>query len=1002
MKQKYLLRTVAAVLLLALCVSLILPQLGIAAPTDGWSDIALEESYAIGSQFRIPERSVTAGGTTVQAQAVLTFPDGKVVNTSEVTLSQSGLYRIKYTAQVNGALYESTAEFIVKEPYYSFTSAESSAQWGKYQYASTSGLMVRLAEGDSMRFNQVIDVNNVTMDDLLVEAFVTPDMKGAADFKQLLFTFSDAENPEITMTISSRASSEGDGYPISYFLAAGNGQLLSGWEAAWNRLHINNEWGQQIPHSFTLAYDDRFASFAAQGPDAYPMRLSYDSSILQAYVGGLMIIDFDNPAYFTDLWSGFPSGKVYLTVSAGAYIGETANFCITRVRGLDLQKTVYEDTEGPVITVDTHYETMPNGKSGTAYPVPSATAKDKYCGVTEVKTRVFYNYGASNEVNIQLKDGAFTPKQLGRYAIVYESSDKFGNVSRVVKFVQVKNSLPLPQISITGAYDTQLKAGQLLRPTDYKAGCENGDVTVTVTATKGQTVLTVPANGLRMDETGTYTVTYTVTDYLGQTNSDSYTLEVTIPDAPIFVDAPDFPKYLISGSSYVLPQLYANDYSSGSLERKPASAVISDDKGDTQIPAGGSFVPTVSQTGKAVTVTYQCGNASYEVQVPVIVAWELDNNRPRLQIQNYFYSANREIELDKKTNGITVTALTANAGWTFANSFVAEQFEISLRGIADVDQYDAIRIVMEDSRNPGQQVEARLIHRGLKNAELQLGDMIVGMDDPMVSDTVIGIGYQNKKLVIGTSSLDIKTYANGEAFQGFASGRIYVSVYFENAAVGAGYDVVAVNGHAMNNLTSDKTGPKVSIAGDYGGSYKVGDIATIPAAFACDTMDPNCTISLTVRDAAGNIAVDVNGKPISGVPTDVAYQLKLESYGQYIVELVAMDTFNKNNNSTVMRYALNVDDDQAPVIELKYAFKTEAKVGDVIVIPTFTVSDNITASENIIVRKFFVTTTGVMHPITGESNSVKMTAPGLFEVRIIAMDENGNMQMLHAYINVTE
>ncbi len=1002
MKRKAGMKQPLIALLLTVTLLVTMVQAAMAAPAENWSEITLEETYSYGTVFVIPQRTVTVGETTVQAQASLICPDAAAVDTAEVLLDQSGVYTLKYTAQVGAAVYERSETFLVKEPYYTFTSANSSAQWGQYAHAATSGLMVRLADGDSMRFNQVIDVSEVTINDLLVEAFVTPDMKGAADFKQLLFTFTDVEDPGITMTISARASSEGDGYPISYFLAAGNGQLLSGWEAAWNRLHINNEWGQQIPHSFTLAYNENFASFAAQPPDAFPMRLSYDAESLQAYVGGLMIIDFDNPAYFSELWSGFPSGKVYLSVSAGAYIGETANFCITRIKDMDLQQTIFEDREGPVITVDTGYDTLPDGKSGMAYPVPSATAQDKYCGETQVKTRVFYNYGTSNRVNVQFSGDAFTPQTPGRYAIVYEASDKFGNVTREVKFVQVRDSVPQPEITITGKPAKTMDAGQLLAPVAFEAGCGNGQITVTITAKSKDKELQIPQEGIRIDEAGSYLVTYTATDYLGQTASDAYELTVEIPDAPMFVDVPEFPKYLISGSSYVLPELFANDYSSGTLVRTPAGATLTDENGETQIPAGGSFTPKVSANGQSVTVTYRCGKAAYTVEVPVVVAWVEEDGRPRLQLQNYFCAAGEQVSLEKKTNGVTVTALSSDAGWTFANSFVAEQFEISLRGIPEVDQYDALRLVMTDTQNPQLSVEARLLHRGQKNAELQLGDMTVGMDDPMVSETPVNIGYSNGRLVIGTAGLNIKTYASGEPFAGFPSGRIYVSVYFVNAEEGAGYDVVSMNGHAMNNLTSDKTGPKVSIAGDYGGSYKIGDIARIPAAFACDTMDPNCTISLTVRDADGEIAKDIHGTALSGVSTEQAYEIELTAYGQYIVELVAADTFNKNANSTTMRYALNVDDDQAPVIELTSGVKTQAKVGDVVVFPSFTVSDNITAVENIVVRRYYVTTTGVMYAMTGESNAVKMTAPGIFELRITAMDENGNVRLYQTWVTVQE
>ena len=204
-----------------------------------WSDSAVENVKPFGTKFTVPERTVTVDGTTVTASAVVIKPDGSATTEKEVTLDLSGVYTVVYTATVNGKPYVDEVTFRVDDAAYVLSSSKSSAAYGKYQYAeSTSGVMVRLAYGDSITFNTPIDVRNVTKSDVLVEAFATPDVKGVKDFDKLIFTFTDVENPNIYLRYTVRQSAEGDNYPISYALAGGNGQPMAGWEEYLSLIHI--------------------------------------------------------------------------------------------------------------------------------------------------------------------------------------------------------------------------------------------------------------------------------------------------------------------------------------------------------------------------------------------------------------------------------------------------------------------------------------------------------------------------------------------------------------------------------------------------------------------------------------------------------------------------------------------------------------------------------------------------------------------------------------------
>lgn len=981
----------------------------VAAAEPVWSEPDVESEYSFGSEFTLPQRTVTVGDQTAEATAVLEFPDGSATKKETVTLDQSGIYTLSWSARVDGKAYLETDSFKVDDTMYTLNSVNSSASYGSYvtehdgtEHANKPGLMVRLAEGDTLTFNQAIDVSDVTMNDVLVEAFVTPDVVGQADFRRLYFTFTDVENPDVYMRISARQSAEGDNYPATYYLAAGNSQPLTGYEAVWDRLHIDNEWGAQAMHSFSLQFGGNGTQW--QEPETMPMSLRYDVSTLAVYTGGMMIIDFDNPSYFNTLWRGFPSGKVRLSISAAMYNSESANFCITEVRGIDLTAEKFMDTEAPEISVDSGYDTMPEAEAGRAYSVPGATAKDIYSGQCEVRTSVWYNYTSENAVMMDITDGKFVPERAGEYAIVYEAQDRQGNLAREILWVHAVTSVAEPVISLTGTPDQEITVGDLIERVDYETESFSGNSSVAVTASLGGETFEVGEEGFRPEKAGEYTVTYTVTDYIGQTGSVSYTVKAVLGTVPVFVDTPVLPYFFVSGSEYILPEVYANDYRSGKLERKIASAEITDASGTRTVQAGETFVPSVAENGDQVKVVFRCDGAETTVLVPAIQAWMEDaqSGRPRLQIENYLYSAGNDVSYAKSNESIAVTALQADGGWVFANDMLAYDFSLELKGVAGKTNYSGLRITFFDAENPACAIMAELVNSGSKT-EIKIGGLTVGLSGSLMTGSSYTVGYDDGYITVnGTEVCQVTETVSGTPFDGFASGRLYVGISFSGAAEGAAYELRSVNGHTMNNSTTDRVSPKIVVYGDHGGSFRIGDVVTLPAAAACDTVDPNVSITMTVTDGSGQVLSDVDGLLLQNVVPDREYRVKLENYGQYTVVISAEDTFNQRANSRKYTYALNVDDDSAPIIEFNGEFQTEAKVGEAIVIPGFTVSDNISEAENIIVTKYVLTPNGVLVTIPEASNSLIAANVGEYEFRIIAMDEAGNITMIRKTVTVTE
>ncbi len=955
-----------------------------------WSDVTIAQEYDFGSVFTVPERTVTVGGTTVSASHTVMYPDGTSTLKSKITLNMSGLYTVSYHATVGDKPYVQEHTFMVADYLYYFDTDKSSAK-----YDAEQGLLVELAEGDTMHFNAVIDLNNIDIEDMLLEALAMPTEKGRLDFQRLYFTFTDVEDSSNYLTVSIRHTASTVDAPYSYAMAAGNGQLLTGLEL-WNgdiKVHVEgtSNFGRPFSHSF-------------KDSTAGTIQLHYDAETMSAYVGNQLIVALNDPAYFSDLWSGFTSGKVRLSVTAGMYEGTLAKFCLKSVKDVDLSAGKMADTEGPVIKIDTPYtEGMPAAVKGGSYQVYPATARDANTGDCNVKVSVWYNYTSPNATLVDIVDGRFTTANIGNYAIVYEASDRLGNLTREILWVYSHATVEKPSIVLDSASSVELTLGQLLVPMDYEVISHSGNAAVKVTAKLGDTEVDITDGTYRPEKAGTYTITYTATDYIGQTGTASYQVVAKAGDKPVFVDRPVFPAILIDGASYKLPELYANDYRSGTLERKLVSAQVTDSEGTKQVAAGESFMPKVTNNGDTVTVKYTCDGAEFTVELPVIQAWrtEADSSRPKLNLENYMYSAEGQLDYIKTDASITVLAKDSSASWLFANEMIAENFELILKGIAGKSNFEALTVTLRDAQNPAIAVEVKLINKGNSNVELEIGELWASVAASFEQSSEFVMSYAKKQISIGGSVYAIATDANGNPFNGFPSGKLLVGVSFVEAKQGAAYDVISVNGYAMSNLTSDRTGPKIVVLGEYGGSFSIGQEVTIPAAMAGDVLDPNVTFSLTVKDPQGNVMTTVDGVKLENVDPTTAYTIKLDQYGQYSVRLVAADTFNARSNETVLPYTINVDDEVAPEVTFTSTFTDTAKVGDVLVMPDFTVTDNITAAENIVIVKYVYTPSGRTLLLDGKANSITAAQAGTYEFRIYVSDEAGNMQLIRKTVTVT-
>ena len=93
-----------------------------------WQEITLAETYSYGATVTVPERTVTANGTSKTATAYVTIPDGSVTSATTITADVFGIYTVNYYAEINGKHYSESETFEVERKAYAVGTENSSVE----------------------------------------------------------------------------------------------------------------------------------------------------------------------------------------------------------------------------------------------------------------------------------------------------------------------------------------------------------------------------------------------------------------------------------------------------------------------------------------------------------------------------------------------------------------------------------------------------------------------------------------------------------------------------------------------------------------------------------------------------------------------------------------------------------------------------------------------------------------------------------------------------------
>lgn len=982
----------------------------------------LEPSYLIGTEITVPDVTLSCGGQSAEADAAVIVPGGDLYEKKTLSLDEMGVYRIVYSAVIGGATVTQEKRVEVYDKLYETSDKSSKTEYGAWEHTpDVSGILVDLMPGDTFKFNKILDISENTEDIDIVNMFMTPKTIGERDCGQVYVTLTDIYDEENTVTILAQDTEPsgwvpGDWSTINtYYLAGSAAQMMTGLE--WNspttyKLHQNNGYGYAGYFSFhgTPGYG------GVLGEQTLRFRMNYEERRVFGSPGSpnnpQLIADLDDSTYFSDLWNGFTTGEVYLSISCATYAKTSASFCITSINGLDLTDDSFIDTDAPVLTVDSgtyDLDDLPGGVVGLAYTVFPATAQDAYDGKVNVTARVYRNYGSSARTQVYIENGAFVPSKKGVYTIEYTATDNSGNTAVVLAEVKVteNNENPVSIIIEDKTAGDGVKVGNVVTVSNATLSGGNGETYMSVVAKLEGRDVSYELDDLtfRPEYYGTYTIVYTYGDLLEE-KTESYSIEVAPNESAAFWEEADLPEYMISNCSYTIPELYAYTFDADG-KHETASKIKVTLPGESEPVELNSTRLTPTGEGKMI-ITYYAGDTekSYTVNV-VDTGYGVKNG---LKIYKYFVSSS-ELGFLPMAQSVEALGNEKETVVEFINELLGTDVSFKFNLDPEKTIPTSVEIRIYDAENPDMYIKAVYKMKDAENTVVIIND---GNMQYTVGNPFDGKGrdqvfyYDNADRTIKLSddsnvTAAVDTYYSIEkggyvdGFDGFPSNRVRFEMRVVNdRGDGTAYGILMknLNGQVLSNITNDYIKPSIGIPDTASKQYKLGDDIVVPSAIVMDVLDPDVTVNMWITDTKGNIAVSKDGQRMENLDVSKEYVLVADDYGGFTVYYEATDTAGRVASYS---YVLRVTDDIAPTITVEGNMPTEGKAGEYVILPEITVTDNLSTENTLIV--YLIKPDGTKIRMNG--NSFLPQEAGVFTVRLYAYDDVYNSTYLDYRITIS-
>ena len=978
--------------------------------------------YAYGQEFTVPDGKIVYGDAQIDAQSIyVKFPDGTMKKGDAHVLSAVGEYTVVYVATYQGKTVTAEQTFAVNEQAYVVSSDASSIEY-VYDLKTTetendSGLKVTLVDGDAFQYNQLLDVSHSTQQTPLIKIYpysysILADNVFVESYYTIvrLTDYYDPNNyVEISMGFYLANAALGRYHP--YVVAGASNQTKSGVDAysgtstARRIVYIDdvrhrvyygtNDYGTMMDPT----PDTPVNGVSINNFDNYGMSVYYEAATNRIYVKSKtmhLITDLDDAAiYDNNLFAGFTTGEVVLSVYGNEYQTDTATYEIAEidgVKGAELKNFELLDRIAPVISLSSDANDFYVAK-GEEFTLFTATAKDKHL-IGDVQTYVYYEYGSSYQTSVFVKDGKFTPNRTGEYTIVYVAKDAFGNVAerkvtcncvslaenRLVHFAtQPVSSVRAGETTVLNEYVLSgVNDGLYLRIYAVFAGDEENRIAI-----DAQTRAFFPRN------VGTYTIVFEYGDIV-QNYTYSYPVDVSASEN-VYMETPLLPSYLIKDAAYSLEKVYAETYAaSGPVAVTPQIFVKEDGKGYSATPIQANNYVVKATNNVRFCYVYN-GETLFESDPIAVVDVGFAGT---LHLEKYFVG---DVQTVATADYVRATAATkaGDATMDFINAISFSQFACNFAVPKEAASLAAVELILTDYYDCDNTLTIRYEATGSGTAfSVNGGAPLVG--GAAFAGTTHQIWYDEAaKTFVDASG---NTY---EVENPFRSDKMYLSFRLCGLSGDAALDVYKIGSQFINADGYDWVNATVYVRDAISGIIDCGQTLTFQPAEITDVLTPyveGAYAFYVLGPGDQYVTSDANVLLDGTQALDVAHTITFDGYGMYRVVYEYRDQFGNPSENVIVLY---VNDRIAPTIVLEKGYGNgtivNGKIGETIKVVGYTVDDNFGAdSVSVAIRALSPDN----EMIVLQDMSFTANVKGEWKVLYYAADAEGNYSVAYYTIKV--
>lgn len=941
---------------------------------------------------------------------------------------------------------------------YTFTSNKGANHYSSITSwtSSTTGLGLTFDKTTTLTYKQPVLVSSLTSNVNLVEFYPNPETKTSTpsgesstssdyEFGKAVIRLEGCDNPNEYIEITAFQS----GYDVALAWVQVSTNTMDGGGVKKGVLDKTADKGTPVDMCFTavkskalsLKYDSASNSVLAFNP-------LYNEAGYAGVNGLVRKLDQSTHLLGSDeAFRGFESEYVNVSITFTSVTNESnpANVVITNVLNQSLGGNTLTDTGKPLLLFpeDIDEDSLPVGEKGTFYPMWDIIGYDVIEGVITNKIDYKVSYlgadGTSTPVNVayQKELGGFTPTESGIYRVNVNLTDTVGNkADELVYDLKVIPVVETIEFALNGTLPKTASLGESITVPTYTVtgGSGNLNVDFSVMDNDRNNVL-VANNTFAVDSAGSYRVSYKVSDYLGTERIFEYVISTSISDEPIVEDAV-IPSIVKANNDITLNLPKAYDYSSYLGEKREVSASIevAELVGTTKSEyvkvnanAQGKYVYTPSADAEKLYVRYRAtsliGNheqVTADKEIKILKFGKTDDYGivSDGELNKYFYNAGNNIvyKYEESIEGLGIVEnhfyVNENgATLEYVNPVQSSGFAMGLNFDEGNSYFKKISVKLRDSENINEVLTFTFTPRDsstvyMSTASNPTASISGQMYDVTNTSSLIYFKFKLGTQIVdetGSTVMNVTTFDNGAAFNGFSSGAVYLTITFDDVdfaddkvnrmRISQFYSQYKFTENALDNGK-----PVIELSSTINTYSQYLATVKIPSAKAYDLYSPNCDAYVSLKAPNGDYVL---GSASKGVIANQDYFVDLDQNGAYFVTYTSVD---ERNNKRTVSYSINTLDQIKPTIEIDGQIKSHVKVGDVLSLPTIHVSDNLTDPKDMLVYVNLKTPTFgyKVIKINDYEGTYVFQQAGTYELVVFVMDSSSNYSQKSFVITVTD